>query len=439
MTRPLIPGSSDYTFSLASDPRVNLLSSATVIHPAQFQRPNGSQPHQSLNGSASPAAIDAVLRNDPLAGMTPWQIYQRCIWISDEETNTKISLLCLSRFMDKDLRAASMSYAQWARDCGFSEPTAKRCAKAAADAWLKIGVGKGRYVPGKGHENRYDGTIPQKWADELRRRMLAGVAVRPDETILRAADEAMAGRTGVSDRYPEQGGVSEGHPETPISGYQADTGVSEKSERGITQTHVLLDDDEEDHPPRARESGELLQLWHGVSISVEQRDLFNRLTNEWGIRSGELDANRDRFGRRLSGIDRNITDASLKTLLGIHGRHGPEVLSQAFNEAMVAAQAKRAQQIAGTDPGKRGAFSSYFSKVLKSAVEEAAASAIRLAGEAERQAVKTTREVAAAKRQLGALDGAIARNAEARETRPTGKPRASMEDIMNAAFKKKGD
>src|SRR5262245_9505769 len=85
----------------------------------------------SLNGYAprkNAAQPAAPTTNDPLAGMTPWQIYQRCIWISDEDTNTKISLLCLSRFMDKDLRASSMSYAQWARDCGFSERTAKRCA-----------------------------------------------------------------------------------------------------------------------------------------------------------------------------------------------------------------------------------------------------------------------------------------------------------------------
>src|SRR5688572_24073644 len=92
---------------------------------------------------------------DPLSGLTPWKIYQRCIWVSDEDSNTKIMLLCVSRFMDKDLRASSMSYSQIARDCGFSEPTAKRCAKAVAGTWLTIGIGKGRYVAGKGHENLY--------------------------------------------------------------------------------------------------------------------------------------------------------------------------------------------------------------------------------------------------------------------------------------------
>ena len=177
--------------------------------------------------------------NDPLADMTPWQIYQRCIWISDEDTNTKISLLCLSRFMDKDLRAASMSYAQWARDCGFSERTAKRCAQVAASTWLRVGVGKGRYVPGKGHENRYDGVIPQKWADELRRRMRNGIEVKPDEDIVKAVDNVISGKTGVSEGHPEQRGVTHRHPETPISGCQAGTGVSGSPVRGVRESHVL--------------------------------------------------------------------------------------------------------------------------------------------------------------------------------------------------------
>jgi hypothetical protein len=231
-------------FTLGSRPDLTVPSSAQVIYPAPFQRQeaDGGQPthpRQALDGSVSTQAINAVLNNDPLAGMTPWQTYQRCIWISDEDTNTKISLLCLSRFMDKDLRAASMSYAQWARDCGFSERTAKRCAQTVANTWLRIGVGKGRYIPGKGHENRYDGVIPQKWADELRRRMRKGVEVKPDEDIIRAVDEVMSGKTGVSDRHPENSEVTHGHPEKPISGCQAGTGVSHSPARGVRESHVL--------------------------------------------------------------------------------------------------------------------------------------------------------------------------------------------------------
>jgi hypothetical protein len=194
---------------------------------------------QELNGAAHAApAARAAPANDPLAGMTPWQIYQRCIWISDEDAYTKIMLLCVSRFMNRNLRASSMSYAQIARDCGFSERTAKRCAPVVADTWLRIGVGKGRYVPGKGHENRYDGIIPQKWADELRRRMLGGIAVEPDEAILKAVDDLMASEAGVSGRHLEGSGVTHRHPEEPISGCQAGTGVSDSPDRGVRLAHV---------------------------------------------------------------------------------------------------------------------------------------------------------------------------------------------------------
>jgi hypothetical protein len=85
-----------------------------------------------------------------------------------------------------------MSYATIARNCGFDRSTAKRCAKKVTGRWLRIGIKKGRYVPGKGNENLYDGTIPKRWKEELRRRLLSGHDVEPDEDLQRAADEAMA-------------------------------------------------------------------------------------------------------------------------------------------------------------------------------------------------------------------------------------------------------
>ena len=203
--------------------------------------------------------------DDPLAKMTPWQIYQRCIWISDEDTNTRISLLALSRYMPKDLRrGCSMSYRQLASDCGFSLATAKRVAKFAVDinrdvTWLRVGVGKGRYVPGKGSENLYFGIVPQKWADELRRRMHGGIVVEPDEEIAETASEVSEGypetdmskgcsapQAEVSHRHPEGGAgyqadteVSERYPAPGFSGYHSDIEVSERHHRGITQTPLL--------------------------------------------------------------------------------------------------------------------------------------------------------------------------------------------------------
>ena len=172
-----------------------------------------------LNGlptwQPSQAPPFAIGQNDPLADQSPWRTYQECIWISDEDTNTKIMLLCISRFMDRNLRASSMSYLQVAVACSFSETTAKRSAKAARERWLRIEVGKGRYVPGKGSENLYHGIIPKKWLAELRRLKAKGQAVTVDEGVAEAADGIVAGISGVADRHPESSnGVSHRHPET---------------------------------------------------------------------------------------------------------------------------------------------------------------------------------------------------------------------------------
>src|SRR5262249_9317381 len=102
-----------------------------------------------------------------------------------------------------------------------------------ADRWVKVKVGKGRYISGKGRENLYEGVVPQRWADELRRRMLGGIEIKPDEGI-REVDDAMGGEYGGSDGYPATGtGVSHRHLEgdrditqTP-PGYHTDTRTSD--------------------------------------------------------------------------------------------------------------------------------------------------------------------------------------------------------------------
>ena len=178
---------------------------------------------------STPCSSTVAPDNDPLARLTPWQIFHDCLWISDEDTNTKIMLLCISRFMDKDLRGSSMSYAQIAKACSFSDSTAIRSAKAARDRWLRIEIGRGRYVPGKGNENLYHGIVPQRWVEELRRQRRRGQNVTIDEGIVKAADDIVAGITRTSQRRPEQNsGVSDSHPETP-------SGVSHRH-RGVPQT-----------------------------------------------------------------------------------------------------------------------------------------------------------------------------------------------------------
>ena len=103
---------------------------------------------------------DHPLQNDPLAGKTARQIFEDCIWHSAEDTSTKIFLLCICRYFDKDARSSSMSYAQIARDCGLSERKAKDIAKYVPGRWLRIERNKGFYVPGKGNQNLYHGVVP---------------------------------------------------------------------------------------------------------------------------------------------------------------------------------------------------------------------------------------------------------------------------------------
>ena len=204
-------------------------------------------PHNGADAHA------ATVDNDPLAGMTQKQVYRDCIWASDEDVYTKIMLLCIERFMKPDLRSSSMSYKQIAADCGFSEETAKRTAKRVRDGgWLRIEVGGGFYVPGKGCQNLYHGIMPKKWVDELRRRKMQGRAVNPDEAVLVAVDAYAKRLSGVSVEHPvealpevsqvEPGEVSGSHLENARAGCLADTGVSSRVERGASQTPLLTKD-----------------------------------------------------------------------------------------------------------------------------------------------------------------------------------------------------
>jgi hypothetical protein len=187
-----------------------------------------------MTGSDVAAASIAPAYN-ALAAMTPWKMFQRCVWLSDEKTNTKATLLCVSRFMDSELRGSSMSYTQIARDCGFSESTAKRCIDEVENSWLRIERGGGRYIPGKGRENLYHGIIPQKWFDTLRYRGRDDAANVPEPSDGLSPDEAKPGQSGEPYR----------HPERQRARCQAATGVSDNSVRGVraTQVHQISPED----------------------------------------------------------------------------------------------------------------------------------------------------------------------------------------------------
>ena len=156
-------------------------------------------------------------------------------------------LLCIGRFFDDNACSSSMSYAQVARECGLHEVTAKKTANAVKDRWLRIGVGKGFYVPGKGAQNLYHGICPPELVERLREERRKGRSVPRDAEVEKAA-EAAAGRiksgvvsncTGVASDYPEpQSGVVSGYPE----GDRGSPGLRP----GLPQTtRTQIDSDEE--------------------------------------------------------------------------------------------------------------------------------------------------------------------------------------------------
>ena len=132
--------------------------------------------------------------NDPLAAWTKKEIYQECVWISEELTGTKIFLLCISRFFDDEAQSSSMSYKQVARECGLHESTAKAIARRLAGRWICIHVGRGYYVVGKGRTNLYDGIPPPDLVARLRDSLREG-AGSPETTP--------NGNHGVASQYPE--------------------------------------------------------------------------------------------------------------------------------------------------------------------------------------------------------------------------------------------
>jgi hypothetical protein len=142
-------------------------------------------------------------KNDPLAGLTPKQIWHDCVWISDESAETKLFLLCVGRFMSPDLESSDMSYNQIKNDCSLSERFTKTAAKRARDRWLRIEVGKGRLTR-NGRQNLYHGIIPTDVVEHLRTRKANNLAVVSDPKLEAAADAIV---NGVHLMHPSEAGA----------------------------------------------------------------------------------------------------------------------------------------------------------------------------------------------------------------------------------------
>jgi hypothetical protein len=170
--------------------------------------------------------------NDPLASLTPKQIWHDCVWLSDETSETKLMLLCVGRFFDNDGLSSSMSYAQIRSDCSLSERFVKYGAKRARDRWLKIEIGKGKLTR-NGPQNLYHAICPSEMVEELRQRRPKGLGV-PYDAKLAAVVGLMP--DGVHTMHPNGSlGVHQEHPD----GVHGMHGVHATTDRGAPGAHLL--------------------------------------------------------------------------------------------------------------------------------------------------------------------------------------------------------
>jgi hypothetical protein len=184
---------------------------------------------QPVETTAASRGSNGAKANDPIAALTPKQLFVECIWESPESTVTKAMLLCIARFLDDDAKSSSMSFAQVARNCTFHEGTAKKIAVRVRGRWLEIEPGKGYYVPGKGAQNLYHGICPVEVVEALRERL-----------------------SEVAQEYPEANGEDRGRPGLPRNGISGSPRILAGSPR-TTRTSLSLNNSGADadatHPP----------------------------------------------------------------------------------------------------------------------------------------------------------------------------------------------
>lgn len=226
--------------------------------------------------------------NDPLAGLTPKQIWHDCVWISDESAETKLFLLCIGRFMSADLQSSDMSYSQIRQDCSISERFAKAAAKRARDRWLRIEPKKGRLTR-NGRQNLYHGIIPTDLVEQLRARKAKGLPVVVDPTMEAAADAIV---DGVHLVHPSSGrdiGVQDVHPD-PTDGVHGrgapGAPVHQEAGRGapgaplLTKTPISLSHSNNGTPqreaPHMNGKGFVISGKHDLYIPLEIVDGWRR-------------------------------------------------------------------------------------------------------------------------------------------------------------------
>ncbi len=220
--------------------------------------------------------------NDPLASMSQKKIFIDCIWISREPPTNKLFLLCISRYFKPNATSSSMSYAQIAADCGFSERTSIRAAKEVRDRWLEIGVRKG-FKTASGPQNMYSGRPPADLVDELRRRKAKGEPIDPDEDIV-AAVQGMTPRHPLPEEEvthchpsPSRGDTVSGRGDTPVTHTLDKQEKKDSLGADATEGDAILPLDDPlppDKPPKAH------RLKADAKVAFE---LYAETAERWGL------------------------------------------------------------------------------------------------------------------------------------------------------------
>ena len=195
--------------------------------------------------------------NDPLSDWTQKEIYQECVWISDESSTTKIFVLCLSRFFDDDAKSSSMSYKQVARECGLHETTAKAIAKKLAGKWIRIHLGRGHYVVGKGRTNLYDAITPP----DLVARLRAILGERAG-----SSDTTSNGDYGVTSHYLE---LERGRLTRPRHAFSGSSETQAGSSETTRTTHTPREHTHTKDRPHMNGVGFVISKGHNLFVSSE--------------------------------------------------------------------------------------------------------------------------------------------------------------------------
>jgi hypothetical protein len=134
--------------------------------------------HEDTLGSSPVNAFRVASNRDGssfVSAITPKitirRLWQECVVLSDETTATKLFLLVIGRFFDKDGHASSMSLTQVQREASISRSEAVRCGKRAADKWLRVEV-KGGHQHKKGRCNLYHAMLPPSLVEKARANIL---------------------------------------------------------------------------------------------------------------------------------------------------------------------------------------------------------------------------------------------------------------------------